>query len=103
MTKEIFADTVGRVDFSGGVVRVDLVSMEPMPNGNDEAEMAIRQRVVMPLDGFLNAFSAIGEMVQKLVDAKVIVRDDDGKHAADVPASAEALAEMGPKSPNFTN
>lgn len=72
MTREVFADTIGRVDFAAGVVRMELVSIDPDQSGN---RMAVRQRVVMPLEGFLGAINTMGDLVNKLVEAGVVKRE----------------------------
>ncbi|SEH33620.1 hypothetical protein [Magnetospirillum fulvum] len=74
MTAEVFADGVGRVDFSGGIVRIELVSLEPTEEGQGRLE--VRQRVVMPVDGFLKSLTTMGDLVNKLVDAGVLRRND---------------------------
>ena len=73
MTNEIFADTVGRVDFAAGVVRFELVSMEPAAEPGT-SRMEVRQRVAMPIEGFLSALNTMGSLVNKLVDAGVLNR-----------------------------
>ncbi|CCG40315.1 conserved hypothetical protein [Magnetospirillum molischianum DSM 120] len=74
MTPEVFADGVGRVDFSGGIVRIELVSLEPTEEGQGRLE--VRQRVVMPVDGFLKSLMTMGDLVNKLVEAGVLHRND---------------------------
>ena len=70
MMAELFADTIGRIDFAAGVVRFELVSIEPTEGGQNHMEA--RQRVVMPLEGFLSALSTMGNLVNKLVEAGVV-------------------------------
>lgn len=74
MTPEMFADGIGRVDFSGGLVRIELVSLEPAEEGTGRLE--VRQRVVMPVDGFLKSLTTMGELVNKLVEAGVLRRNE---------------------------
>ena len=104
MTKETFADTVGRIDYTGGVIRAELVSLEPVEGSEDEARMAVRQRIVMPMDGFLHAFGTMGNLVQKLIESGVVVREtvDDGSEQMR-PADMPPAVEEAPKSPNFAN
>ena len=72
MTTEVFADTVGRMDFASGVVRFELVSLEPAESGS--GRMEVRERVCMPLEGFLSAFNTMGNLVNRLVEAGVLQR-----------------------------
>lgn len=90
MTTELFADTVRRVEFVGGVVRIELVSLDPGEDGG--GAMAVRQRVIMPLEGFLRACEAMGGLVEKLAEAGLVQRN--------APASVPT-GGTGPKSPNF--
>ena len=70
---DIFADTVGRVDFAGGLVRLELASMFP-PDGGEAGKVKIERtgRVVMPLDGFLQTFQAMQSLIDQLVTAGVV-------------------------------
>lgn len=72
MTTEVFADTVGRIDFAAGVVRFELVSLEPA--GEGAGRMEVRQRIAMPIEGFLSAMNTMSGLVNKLVDAGVLQR-----------------------------
>lgn len=81
MVAEVFADGVGRVDFVSGVVRIELVSLEPAESG--QGKMEVRQRIVMPVDGFLHSLNTMGDLVNKLVEAGVLKRNEQ----SGVPAS----------------
>jgi hypothetical protein len=74
MVSEIFADGVGRVDFVSGVVRIELVSLEPTESG--QGKMEVRQRIAMPVDGFLHSLNTMGDLVNKLVEAGVLKRNE---------------------------
>ncbi len=101
MEREIFADGIGEITLSGGMVRMDLVSMVGTQKSNDQPpQMEHRQRVVMPPDGFLRSFSAMENLVKQLIDAG-LVKPRDGENA-NSPVSAEAGGGgEPPKSPNF--
>ena len=68
--KEVFADNIGQISFVGGMVRFDYVSLQPDVEGA-EANQVVK-RVVMPLAGFLNAFGAMQQLVNKLLEAGVL-------------------------------
>jgi hypothetical protein len=74
MIDELFSDGVGRVDFVSGVVRIELVSLDPTPGG--QGKMEVRQRVIMPVDGFLHSLNTMGDLVNKLVAAGVLKRNE---------------------------
>ena len=79
MVTEIFADGVGRVDFVSGVVRIELVSLEPTDSG--QGRMEVRQRIAMPVDGFLHSLNTMGDLVNKLVEAGVLKRNEQNTAA----------------------
>ena len=91
MANEVFADGIGRIDFAAGVVRFDLVSVEPGEGGQSRLEP--RQRVMMPLEGFLAAINTMGSLVNKLVEAGVVTRQAP-KADAEAPAEAKAKAKV---------
>ncbi|BAE52338.1 hypothetical protein amb3534 [Paramagnetospirillum magneticum AMB-1] len=86
MVSEIFADGVGRVDFVSGVVRIELVSLEPTESG--QGKMEVRQRIAMPVDGFLHSLNTMGDLVNKLVEAGVLKRNEQTPGAAPAPVKA---------------
>lgn len=97
---EIFADGIGEIVLSGGMVRMDLVALTGSQRGQDEKpKLEFRQRVVMPPDGFLRSFSAMEDLVRQLVDAG-LVKPREG--AQEAPAAAAPGAEK-PSSPNFSD
>jgi hypothetical protein len=64
-----FADTILNISVTGGLVRIDLGTVVPAPT--DENPQALKgtqtQQLVMPLDGFINAFNTQESLVKKLV------------------------------------
>ena len=75
MAADLFVDGIGGISISAGMVRLELVSQSP-------AGVDIRQRVVMPVQGFLDAYQRLGRFGATL-------------------APAAAPAGSLPKSPNF--
>ena len=68
MTNEIFADGVGSILITGTLVRIDLFSLsagEREPSG--APKMQFRQRIVMPVDGFLHSAAKVQEAAQALM------------------------------------
>lgn len=101
MEREVFADGIGEITLSGGMVRMDLVSMVGTQKSQDQPpQLEFKQRVVMPPDGFLRSFSAMENLVKQLVEAG-LVKPRNG----DTPASTVTTDKDGgsapPKSPNF--
>jgi hypothetical protein len=73
-SKDIFADGIGEITLSGGMVRMDLVTLTgSQSNSEEKPKLEFSQRVIMPPDGFLRSFSAM--------DAG-LVKPRDGQNAA---------------------
>ena len=97
-TQEVFADGIGEIVLSGGMVRMDLVALTGSQRDEEnQPRLEFRQRVVMPPDGFLRSFSAMEDLVKQLIKAG-LVKPREGEAAA--PTVAPATEDQ-PKSPNF--
>ena len=69
MPSEIFPDGIGEILITGSVVRVDFVSLSTSEKGPDgQPKAAFRQRVVMPLEGFIHSLGILEKAKQKLVE-----------------------------------
>ncbi len=81
-SKDIFADGIGEITLSGGMVRMDLVTLTgSQSNSEEKPKLEFSQRVIMPPDGFLRSFSAMENLVKQLIDAG-LVKPRDGQNAA---------------------
>lgn len=93
--QEVYADTMGEITLSGGMVRIELVSLAGGQAKDTEApKFEPRMRVVMSPDGFLRSFSAMENLVKQLVDAGLV------KQKGNASPGAEAAGDSA-KSPNF--
>jgi len=90
---EIYADRVLDIVVTGTMVRVDLGSLALHKGKDDKPQLEFRQRLVMPVEGFLQSFAMILQVVQQLEKQGVIKR-------APGPEGAPAVPEP-PKSSNF--
>ena len=88
---EIFADGVGAYRFSGGVVRIDLISATEALDQKDSKQAVVTHRVIMPLEGFLRTVSSLNDMAKQMVDAGVLKQRPAGEAEA-APANGEATA-----------
>jgi hypothetical protein len=96
-SREIFADGVGEIVLSGGMVRMDLVVLAgSQRDASEKPRMEVRQRVVMPPDGFLRSFSAMEDLVRQLVEAGLVKPREGAKGASQPAREADK-----PSSPNF--
>ncbi len=76
--KEIFADGIGQIHFVGGMVRYDFITLNPIENGkNPEVKASVR--VIMPPQGFLNTFNSMQQLIDKLIDAGVLTKNESKK------------------------
>ncbi len=76
--KEIFADGIGQIHFAGNMVRFDFVTLQPSEEGKAPvAESKIR--VIMPPQGFLGAFDSMQKLIDKLVEAGVLKKNEPQK------------------------
>lgn len=77
MTTETFAHGISRVDVVGGMVRLELFTLVPV-DGQGEATATPVSVVIMPMDGFLRAFGTQDNLVQQLIKAGVVTRNENG-------------------------
>ncbi len=98
-TRDVFADGIGEITLSGGMVRMDFVTLVGSQNAEgNKPRLEFSQRIVMPPDGFLRSFSAMENLVKQLVDAGLVQARD----GANAPVATNSSAASGPaKSPNF--
>ena len=71
---EIFADGIGQIHFAGGMVRFDLMTLQPGEEGKAPVPES-RTRLVMPPQGFLAAFNSMQQLIDKLVAAGVLKKN----------------------------
>lgn len=72
--KEIFADGIGQIHFAGGMVRFDFMTLQPEEEGKPAAPQS-NIRIIMPPQGFLATFNSMQKLIDKLVDAKVLKKN----------------------------
>ncbi len=62
--KNVFADVLARVQVRTGVVRMTFGTQEEKQD--KQTEMVETHQVIMPMDGFLNAFNVMQGIVSKM-------------------------------------
>ena len=75
MKKEIYADGVVQIHFAGNMVRFDFVTLQPAADG-EAPKTEPSERVIMPPQGFLSMFNSMQQLIDKLVDAKVLQKNN---------------------------
>lgn len=105
MNQDIFADGIGNINVTGNIVRIDLVALQPqLKSENGQPVFATSQRIVMPLEGFLQSMNLQQNIIQQLVQAGVLkVNAMQNAPAAPVVTSAKAEAAATAQTENRTD
>ena len=73
---EMFADNIGEIVLTGALVRIDLVSLSATAKDAAGAPTReLRQRIVMPVDGFVHSFSLMVQVMQQLEKHGLVTRN----------------------------
>ena len=93
MNKEIFADAVSAVHVNGNLVRIDLMTIQPhLKSENGQPVVEVNQRIIMPLEGFVQSIAVQENVIQQLVAAGVLQQSADKNNTAEV-ATMETAAK----------
>ena len=85
MSRDVFTDAIGAVHITGNLVRFDLMSLQP---GEGQGKQEMTQRLIMPLEAFVNAFNLQEQVIRQLTSNGVLV---DGRV---FPAAPEIVKEV---------
>lgn len=73
MNREIFADGVSAVHVTGNLVRIDLMTVQPhLTSDNGQPVVEVNQRIILPLDGFVQALAIQQDIARQLTAAGVL-------------------------------
>ena len=76
MNREIFADGISAVHVTGNLVRIDLMTVQPQLKSKDgQPVVEVNQRIIMPLDGFVQSLGVQDNIVKQLIEAGVLKKD----------------------------
>jgi hypothetical protein len=95
MTPETYADSIDEITITGGVLRIDFVSHEPGEGGR-AAVKTVRQRVIMPLEGYAGSFDLLKRVFDNLVRSGAVARTGAVEERPAVPPPSSTN-----RSPNF--
>ncbi|MCC7101427.1 MAG: hypothetical protein IT500_17745 [Rubrivivax sp.] len=100
---DIFADTFNGIAVTGNLIRIDLATLAPDSAGGQgqQPRFESRQRLIMPIDGFLRAFALSEDVVKKLMAAGIVTQRGAQPEAAAPAPAVEEKKEKKPSSPNF--
>jgi hypothetical protein len=93
MMPETYADLIDEITITGGVLRIDFVSHAPSEGGQAPAK-TVRQRIIMPLEGYAGSFDLLKRVFDSLVRSGAVTQ----KGAAETPFSPPPASN---RSPNF--
>lgn len=100
--QDVYADGIGEITLTGGMVRIDLVSLSAKEkDAEGRPRLEFRKRVVLPPEGFLRSFSAMEDLVKQLVDAGLIKRREAGELPVTGVGGNGIADRPAPISPNF--
>ena len=68
---ELYVDGIGKIHFTGGMIRYDMVTLEPNESGKEPTPQE-KMRIIMPPDGFLATFNTMQKLIDQLVEAGVL-------------------------------
>lgn len=78
MNQEIFADGISAVHVTGNLVRIDLMSLQPhLKSENGQPVVDISKRIIMPLEGFVQSLATQQNIVNQLIEAGVLKKNDE--------------------------
>ncbi|MBL8891712.1 MAG: hypothetical protein JNL67_17160 [Planctomycetaceae bacterium] len=100
--QDVYADGIGEITLTGGMVRIDLVSLSAKEKDSEgRPRLEFRKRIVLPPEGFLRSFSAMEDLVKQLVDAGLIKRREGGEGGVPTVSGNGSAGRPAPVSPNF--
>ena len=73
MADERYTDGFANIVVTGTIVRIDLMVLAGQ-DANGKPRFEVREKLVMPLDGFLRSYAMADDVVNKLQKAGVINR-----------------------------
>ncbi len=79
--EEVFVDGIGTMVFLGGLIRADMVRLEPDSNNPEKPTIKVVQKILISPQGFLQALGAMTELANKLKSSGVFQQREEGDTA----------------------
>lgn len=78
MNQEIFADGISAVHVTGNLVRIDLMTLQPhLKSDKGQPVVDVSKRIIMPLEGFVQALATQENIVNQLIEAGVLKKSQE--------------------------
>ncbi len=85
MSDELYADRIAEIAVTGSVVRLDLMSLSATErDANKQPKPVFRQRVVMPVEGFVQSYALMTQVMQDLEKKGLIRRGEPAEKAGGI-------------------
>lgn len=82
MNREFFADGISAIHVTGNLVRIDLMTVQPhLKSDNGQPVVEVNQRLILPLDGFVQALAIQQDIARQLIAAGVLKQTNDAPTA----------------------
>lgn len=73
MNQELFIDGISAIHVTGQLVRLDCITLQPqLASQNGQPVVEISRRIIMPIEGFIEAIGLQQNIVRQLIDAGVV-------------------------------
>lgn len=77
MNQEIFADGISAIHVTGNLVRLDLMTVQPqLKSDNGQPVVEVNRRIIMPLEGFVQALATQQDIVKQLLEAGILKQNE---------------------------
>jgi len=74
-----YAEGIANINFTGNMVKLDFAVLEPATQSQDAKPiLTLSQRIVMPLEAFVQAFQVQEQLIGQLIERGVVVRAPQG-------------------------
>jgi len=79
--KTIFSDEISDLHFAGGMIRMDLgtINTDEEQIEGQEPILNSNRQIIMPSEGFLKSFNNMQLFVSKLIEAGILAKDQNNE------------------------
>ena len=74
ISKEYYGDHLAQIHFSGGMIRYDFATVQPIPETPGQSRTEKNFRLVMNMQGFLRTFDTMQKLIDRMVEAGILTK-----------------------------